>query len=347
MLSEPIEITLVRHGESTFNAQGLYQGASDLPRLTPSGRAQAAVAAGQLIGSYDEIWVSPLSRALETAEILACARPLPDAQILDELREIDLPEWEGQPFSAIKQQQQDRHQTWKFEPSRFLMTGQSGTPHNPAEDITARARFVLDKARRLAAGSRLLLVTHSGFIRASIIAALGINIDQLHAARIDNCALTKLSLFADGTAQLKAFNQTSAWPHGPKLTQDIPAIFVTGLEALSTMSELFPNARPYALDGKTSDLTATRLSTGSGTSSSTVLAYGSQDMVAQFFNQFFGLSESSKGTVSLDPQGMHILLPKGASDPARLWHLNLSLPRLMKPIMAAYQTTKSKEEEVS
>jgi len=41
-LSTPRSLTLVRHGQSTWNAAGIIQGSSDVSRLTDKGRAQAA-----------------------------------------------------------------------------------------------------------------------------------------------------------------------------------------------------------------------------------------------------------------------------------------------------------------
>lgn len=338
MQAKPIEITLLRHGESTFNAQGLYQGACDLPRLTPTGRSQAALAAGQLVGNYDEVWVSPLSRAAETAEILASARPLPDAKTMGELCEIDLPEWEAVPFSKIKLEQKERHQTWKFNPSAFLMKGSNGGTHHPLEDIMQRAEAVINKARALAPGSRVLLVTHSGFIRASLVAALGLKLDHLHAARIDNCAVSKLSLFTDGTARLDGFNQTAAWPHMPKLPHDQPTILLTGLEGLAAISKAFPKARPYALNDRMSELT--------NASTNTVLAYGSQDKIARFLEQVLGFDMNGTGALALNYGALHVALAQGASDPARLWHMNLALPKLLRPESAETKMNRPIKEDV-
>lgn len=61
---------LIRHGESTCNEVNRFAGSADAP-LTSLGRAQARRAAQSLEGiSPDCIIVSPLSRAIETAEIL-------------------------------------------------------------------------------------------------------------------------------------------------------------------------------------------------------------------------------------------------------------------------------------
>lgn len=72
-------ITFIRHGQSTANAGGIHQGQSDFP-LSEKGREQArALAARWAAGgvTYDLAIASPLSRALETAQIISSALNLP------------------------------------------------------------------------------------------------------------------------------------------------------------------------------------------------------------------------------------------------------------------------------
>ena len=72
-------ITLLRHAESTGNAAGYYQGQSDFP-LSPTGVQQANALAQrwQTAGMhFDRIIASPLSRAHQTAEIIAAALQTP------------------------------------------------------------------------------------------------------------------------------------------------------------------------------------------------------------------------------------------------------------------------------
>src|SRR4028119_1636696 len=65
------ELLLVRHGQSTANAMGVWQGQMEFP-LSEEGRRQAALAGRALAGAdYDAIYSSPLARAYETAEIIA------------------------------------------------------------------------------------------------------------------------------------------------------------------------------------------------------------------------------------------------------------------------------------
>lgn len=66
-------ITLLRHGESVGNAESRWQGQKDFP-LTERGRAQAEALADRWKKEkkkFDFVISSPLSRARETAEIVA------------------------------------------------------------------------------------------------------------------------------------------------------------------------------------------------------------------------------------------------------------------------------------
>lgn len=70
-------IYLVRHGETDWNLQRRIQGSTDIP-LNDTGRAQAR-STGALLArrQWNGIFASPLSRAMETAEIIAGATGLP------------------------------------------------------------------------------------------------------------------------------------------------------------------------------------------------------------------------------------------------------------------------------
>ncbi|MEW6636961.1 MAG: histidine phosphatase family protein, partial [Actinomycetota bacterium] len=70
-MSGTLEIILVRHGQSTANASGVWQGQMEFP-LSDEGRHQARLAGRALAEKrLDAIYSSPLSRAFETAEIIA------------------------------------------------------------------------------------------------------------------------------------------------------------------------------------------------------------------------------------------------------------------------------------
>lgn len=79
------DLVLLRHGESSANADELFTGALDVP-LTQRGRDEARRAGAQLLeaGLWPRHWVcSPQLRARETADELRLVGPEPDAFELD------------------------------------------------------------------------------------------------------------------------------------------------------------------------------------------------------------------------------------------------------------------------
>jgi len=83
-----------RHGRTSWNAEGRFQGQAD-PPLDERGRGQASAAAELLVGlAPDRIVSSDLRRAQQTAQILATRAGLP-LQVEPRLREIHLGRWQG------------------------------------------------------------------------------------------------------------------------------------------------------------------------------------------------------------------------------------------------------------
>ncbi len=94
------QLYLVRHAQTDWNVEGRYQGQVDLP-LNAAGRAQAAKLSQELSAlAFTAAYSSDLTRARETAEILAAPRGL-RVQLDPRLREISLGVWEGQLATEI------------------------------------------------------------------------------------------------------------------------------------------------------------------------------------------------------------------------------------------------------
>ena len=72
-------LLFLRHGQTDWNVQGLFQGRTDIP-LNETGRAQAREQAATLLSHQppvDVIYASPMLRARETAEIVQQALGAP------------------------------------------------------------------------------------------------------------------------------------------------------------------------------------------------------------------------------------------------------------------------------
>ncbi len=91
----------LRHGESESNVRGLIGGATDY-QLTDQGRQQARDAGALLRDrGVTRIFTSPLTRALETAQIAADAMGGAPVEVVEGLRERNFGVWEGQPISVL------------------------------------------------------------------------------------------------------------------------------------------------------------------------------------------------------------------------------------------------------
>ena len=92
-----IRLALVRHGQSTWNALGRWQGQAD-PPLSPLGEEQAAEAAERLEATgvaVTGVVTSDLVRARRTGEIVAAALGLGPVDVRPDLREYDVGDWSG------------------------------------------------------------------------------------------------------------------------------------------------------------------------------------------------------------------------------------------------------------
>lgn len=68
-MEQETQIYFLRHGQTNNNKEGRMQGRVDIP-LNEVGRAQARCAAQRLKGiGFDAVYSSPLSRAVETAQL--------------------------------------------------------------------------------------------------------------------------------------------------------------------------------------------------------------------------------------------------------------------------------------
>ncbi|MFM7061288.1 MAG: histidine phosphatase family protein [Actinomycetes bacterium] len=153
---------VVRHGQSTWNAAGRWQGRAD-PALTELGEQHAADAARH-VGAIDEIWTSNLERARRTAEIVADHLGLA-VRVDARLAERDAGEWEGLTRDEIEA-------GWPG----WLAEHRRPPGFEPDDVVAARGVEVLTE---LAGRSgRLLVVSHSGVIRA-VERALAVSAGQL------------------------------------------------------------------------------------------------------------------------------------------------------------------------
>lgn len=175
MAAMPGLLVLLRHAQSEWNAEGLWQGQAD-PELSPEGRRQASAAAKALAatdafatgtsaaGTFDCIFSSDLSRAVQTAavfrEVLGLAGPI---GIDPGLREYDVGEWSGKTREEIEAR-------WPGDIARFGAGKLAAPPGGETRDeFDSRVLEAAGRVARSASASGscgLLVVAHGGVVRA-------------------------------------------------------------------------------------------------------------------------------------------------------------------------------------
>jgi broad specificity phosphatase PhoE len=161
-------ILLVRHGESTWNAQARWQGQAD-PPLSPLGEQQAEEAAERLaeIACITTVWTSDLVRARRTAELIASRLGVDRVRDEPRLRERDVGSWSGLTRAEIEER-------WPG----YLAARRSPPDFEGDVELLARTRAGLLAAVDGSRTGDVLVVSHGGVVR-TIERSLGATPDKL------------------------------------------------------------------------------------------------------------------------------------------------------------------------
>lgn len=189
------DILLVRHPETEANVDGRLIGRGDTP-LTAEGERQLERLPG-LIAAFEpeEVWASPLHRALLPARLAAemAACPL----VVDErLIELDFGDAEGLTFAEIAL----RGIRFDYRNSRNPVA-----PNGESRcDIEERSAAVVSALAER--GGRFAVVTHGGVFRASMVTLLGLASEDIWAFHIKNSQLAHVRV-VDGHGMLEEYVQ--------------------------------------------------------------------------------------------------------------------------------------------
>lgn len=181
-----LQVYLVRHGETLWNAQRRIQGQSDSP-LTDKGEYQARQVAVRVSSlGITHVIASDLGRTMRTAEIIAtaCGCPLlSDAR----LRELNMGILEQREVDSLsKQEERWRCQLIDGTPNGRIPQGES------LQELSDRMLAMLDACRDLPTGSRPLLVSHGIALGCLISTILGLPAYAERRLRLRNCSLSRL-----------------------------------------------------------------------------------------------------------------------------------------------------------
>jgi probable phosphoglycerate mutase len=242
MQQQLTRVILVRHGESTYNAQKRFQGCCDDSILNEKGRLQAygtGIALSKL--DIDTVYCSPLRRTQETAkEIIAALATVGERNLTINLhnclKEIDLPDWEGLSFQYVRKNLSQKYRIWEENPAEFttifrkkirvvegIAKDESWLEFTtkeiesidrieyPVVNLHQQAEQFWQQELPAQVGKTILVVSHGGTIRALINTALGIECDRYHYLQQSNCGISILefdNLHPVRSAQLRQMNST-------------------------------------------------------------------------------------------------------------------------------------------
>jgi len=165
---------LIRHGQTNWNIEGRYQGQSDAP-LNETGRAQARDLGEKIQNnSFSAIYSSDLSRARETAEIIASFVNLP-VSLDARLREINQGEWEGKHISEIKTRYAKMWKEHRKDPENVHSPG--GETIN---EVSQRMSSALNELSRIYPDSSVLIVSHGLSLATMICRSQGLPVERAY-----------------------------------------------------------------------------------------------------------------------------------------------------------------------
>lgn len=174
-----MRVLLARHGETAWNAEGRYQGQSDIA-LSPVGEAQALALGARLRDvRIDRAVASPLSRALRTAELALGGDRATMLTTDAGLQEIAHGDWEGLLTHEIRERDGMRLEAWRAAPESVSMPGGESLQH-----VLDRAWPAFVRAcDGLALDDTLLVVAHDAVNRVLLCRILGLPLPRLWSFR--------------------------------------------------------------------------------------------------------------------------------------------------------------------
>lgn len=196
------KLILVRHGETEWNKALRYQGHRDIP-LSDIGRAQAQKLADRLAGDkIDAFYASDLSRALETAQIVASPHGR-EVYPLPELRETNFGLWEGLTYKEIVKDYYEDMKKWRDDPLAHRIPG--------GESLQEVADRSMAGINRIVAGHRdqtVLVAVHGGIIRVVVGTLLGVDLKGYWKFKQDNVAVNIIEIYDHDRAIICLLNDT-------------------------------------------------------------------------------------------------------------------------------------------
>lgn len=204
-------VYFVRHGATQLTAENRFSGAVGVD-LSEEGRAQVRRLAERIAHDHlSSVYTSPLSRTVETADILAAPHRLHPVRE-DGLREISHGRWEGLTRSEVEAQFPGEYEAWEADPFTFApVDGETGLA------VLARALPAIRRIVVAHPNSTVLVVSHKATLRLVLASLLGMDARGYRDRLDQSPACLNVVDFKDASrARLMLFNDTSHYADHPR-----------------------------------------------------------------------------------------------------------------------------------
>ena len=194
-----LNIYLIRHGETAWNADNnRYCGRTDIP-LTEKGLKQAEALRQQLAGiKWDGVFSSPLQRAHTTAQIASGTTVVKD----DRLIEADFGLWEGKTKEEFLAENAQLWTNWMNDPANNRA---GGTGETGAEIVQRVDDFFQSLQKQYSAGN-FLVAAHNGVNRLFLSHKLGMPLSNYRRFFMENALPSMFTLEPNGEFVLRHLN---------------------------------------------------------------------------------------------------------------------------------------------
>ncbi len=191
---------LIRHGETDWNKQGIYQGWTDI-ELSQEGKRQA-----ELLGKrfqnlpLNAIYVSPLKRAIATAEPVAKAKGI-SVQLDSHFKEINFGEWEGSSVPQLTEKYGEPFTNFFNDPFSHEFPGE-GSFDKVRQRSVEGFELLLEKHK----GQSVGIISHGGLLRVLIMTIMGMDNSFYRKTWLTNTSITIIDVMENGSKLLLTLN---------------------------------------------------------------------------------------------------------------------------------------------
>jgi len=188
---DALELWLIRHGQSTWNAEGRVQGHKDAP-LSDLGRQQASALSNRLAHlQFDAYFSSDSSRAYDTGCLALPSINIPKDE---RLRELSFGVFEGKKRSELSEREKEVFSMWRKDRSVGMLEAEQSYGIESDQALIERFRSFMTE---LPKSGKAIVFSHGGLIRLVLHEFLRSETNFQRTFNISNTSINKIQIFPE------------------------------------------------------------------------------------------------------------------------------------------------------